>query len=109
MFKKQFQNELKDKLIQKSSDKISQEACLVKMFKFFDSNDLGHVEFSQFMKSMEKLGFQYDEAQMREIFDQCDTDGSGTLNYKEFVCLFLGDEASSKGSVNQKLPDQKTI
>ena len=67
-FKKQFQKELKDKLIQKSSDKISQEACLVKMFKFFDSNDLGHVEFSQFLKSMEKIGFQYEEELMRGIF-----------------------------------------
>jgi calcyphosin len=27
---------------------------------------------------------------MKEIFDECDTDGSGTLNYKEFVCMFLG-------------------
>ena len=67
-FKMQFQKELKDKLIQKSSDKISQEACLVKMFKFFDSNDLGHVEFSQFLKSMEKIGFQYEEELMRGIF-----------------------------------------
>ena len=96
-FKKQFQKELKDKLIQKSSDKISQEACLVKMFKFFDSNDLGHVEFSQFLKSMEKLGFQYEENLMKEIFKECDTDGSGTLNYKEFVCMFLGQEAFLKG------------
>ena len=67
------------------------------MFKFFDSNDLGHVEFMQFLKSMEKLGFQYDAPLMREIFDDCDSDGSGTLNYKEFVCMFLGEEASIKG------------
>lgn len=75
-FSRTFQKELQDKLIQKSNDKISQEACLVKMFKFFDVNDLGHIKFPQFCKSMEKIGFQYEDSKMREIFDMCDTDGS---------------------------------
>jgi Ca2+-binding EF-hand superfamily protein len=42
---------------------------------------------------------------MRGIFKECDTDGSGTLNYKEFVTMFLGQEAFLKGQVNQKPVD----
>jgi len=36
-FRRGFEKELKAKLLQKSSAKMSEEACLVKMFKFFDS------------------------------------------------------------------------
>jgi Ca2+-binding EF-hand superfamily protein len=39
---------------------------------------------------MEKLGFQYDDRQMKEIFNTFDTDGSQTLDYREFVKMVLG-------------------
>lgn len=44
----QFEKALKDKLIQKSNAKLSEEACLMKMFKYFDIMNKGSVDFTQF-------------------------------------------------------------
>ena len=43
-----FEKALKDKLIQKSNAKMSEEACLMKMFKYFDIMNTGAVDFAQF-------------------------------------------------------------
>jgi hypothetical protein len=47
-FRKTFEKELRAKLLQKSNSKMSEEACLVKMFKFFDILDRGAVNLAQF-------------------------------------------------------------
>lgn len=54
---KKFAQELQDKLIQKSGANVSSEAQLVKTFKYYDVHGLGYIDFRQFQKSMEKLGF----------------------------------------------------
>ena len=54
-----FENELKHKLMQKSNAKLTEEACLVKMFKYFDIYDKGSVDFNEFIKAMEKIGLYY--------------------------------------------------
>ena len=38
-----FESELKEKLLQKSNHKLTEEACLIKMFKYFDIYDRGSV------------------------------------------------------------------
>jgi Ca2+-binding EF-hand superfamily protein len=40
-----FEEELKLKLLQRSSHRLTEEACLVKMFKYFDVYDKGYVSF----------------------------------------------------------------
>lgn len=47
-FRKTFEKELRAKLLQKSNSKMSEESCLVKMFKFFDILDRGAVNLAQF-------------------------------------------------------------
>jgi Ca2+-binding EF-hand superfamily protein len=56
-FRKKFEEDLRAKLLQKSSTKTSEEAHLVKMFKFFDVHDRGHITFPQFMQVLAKIGF----------------------------------------------------
>ena len=56
-----FEKALKDKLIQKSSAKMSEEACLIKMFKYFDVMNAGAVDFNQFARVLEKSGMYYPE------------------------------------------------
>lgn len=46
---------------------------------------------------------------MKEIFDACDTDGSGTLDYKEFVCMFLGKDAATKGHIAPKADNTQKV
>lgn len=58
---------------------------------------------------MEKLGFQYEESKMQEIFSACDTDQSGSLDYREFVCMFLGAEAATKGHIAPKADNSQKV
>lgn len=38
---------------------MSEEACLMKMFKYFDVMNKGAVEFSTFQRVLEKAGMYY--------------------------------------------------
>ena len=47
---------------------MSEEACLMKMFKYFDVMNAGAVDFNQFSRALEKCGMQYPEAQLKPLF-----------------------------------------
>lgn len=47
--------------MQKSGSKMSQEATLMKMFKYFDVMDRGAVDYSTFAKVCEKTGMYFPE------------------------------------------------
>ena len=40
---------------------MSEESCLMKMFKYFDVMDKGSVDFAQFGRVLEKSGMYYPE------------------------------------------------
>ena len=67
--------------MQKSGTKMSQEATLMKMFKYFDVMERGSVDYATFAKVCEKTGMYYPEAQLRPLFNAYDRDGSGSLDY----------------------------
>lgn len=59
------------------------------MFKYFDIQNKGTVNFEQFYRAMEKLGINVDQQTLFNIFTAVDKDGSGDLNYKEFSTGFF--------------------
>ena len=63
-----FESELKFKLLQKSSHRLTEEACLVKQFKYFDIYDRGCVSFTDFMRAMEKIGLYYSAQDLQPLF-----------------------------------------
>jgi Ca2+-binding EF-hand superfamily protein len=100
-FRGKFERELRDKLTQRSNAKMSEEACLMKMFKYFDVSGNQCVDFGEFQKTMEKTGMYYPEEQLRPLFNSYDRDGSGELDYKEFAAaIFPG--SSNKGQMQKK-------
>lgn len=78
---------MKQKLLQKSTHKLTEEACLVKMFKYFDIYDRGNVSFADFIRTIEKIGLYYSAQEMQPLFQEYDTNGNGVLDYKEFSAL----------------------
>ena len=48
---------------------MSEEACLMKMFKYFDVTNKGCVDFGEFQRALEKTGMYYPEEQLRPLFD----------------------------------------
>jgi Ca2+-binding EF-hand superfamily protein len=51
-----FEDELKIRLIQKSTKHMSEEQILLKSFKYFDLYNKGCVELKEFCKVLEKIG-----------------------------------------------------
>lgn len=96
-----FEKELKDKLIQKSNAKLSEEACMIKMFKFFDVQDKGSVNFQEFCRVLEKLNMYYPPEQLKPLFDVYDSDKSGAVDYKEMTAVVLGAEVANKAFVKK--------
>jgi Ca2+-binding EF-hand superfamily protein len=43
---------------------MTEEACLIKMFKYFDMNDSGAVDFPTFHKALVKCGMGFPEAEL---------------------------------------------
>ena len=83
--------------MQKSNHKLTEEAWLIKMFKYFDIYDRGNVQFNDFVKAMEKIGLYYTPEQLQPLFKAYDSDGSGALDYKEFSAIIFGEENGVKG------------
>jgi Ca2+-binding EF-hand superfamily protein len=51
---------------------MSEEACLVKMFKFLDLKDKGAVDFALFEKTAEKMGMYFPSAELQQLFTEYD-------------------------------------
>lgn len=62
---------------------------LQKMFKYFDIQNSGKVDFDQFYRSMEKTGIIMEKSDLFEIFKRVDANGDGNMDYKEFSGAFF--------------------
>ena len=91
----QFENELRQKLAQKSTAHVSEETVLVRAFKYFDLDNSEAVDFEEWKKALEKIGMVLPSDKIMEGFYQYyDTDHSGSLDYKEFAASITGQNES---------------
>ena len=54
--RQQFEAELRAKLSQKATPHKGEEAVLMQSFKYFDLDNSGAVDVSEFVKTLEKIG-----------------------------------------------------
>ena len=88
-----FEKELRNKLALKSSGKTSEEALIIKAFKYFDLDNSGECSKDEFLKAIAKLGVTgFPNKQLLEIFETYDTNKNGELDYKEFASCLYGEE-----------------
>ena len=66
-FRCSFEKTLKQKLSQKSNGQQSEEAVLLKAFKYFDLNNNGTVEPDEFAKAVEKIGIMIPTKQVSKL------------------------------------------
>lgn len=89
------------KLSQKSGGHQSDEAVLMKAFKYFDLNNNGTVEPEEFAKAVEKIGIMIPTKQdLDALFNIYDKDKSGGIDYKEFAQEIFGH------AINAATPSQ---
>eukprot|EP00753_Platysulcus_tardus_P007636 PLAT15325.1.p2 GENE.PLAT15325.1~~PLAT15325.1.p2 ORF type:complete len:357 (+),score=205.89 PLAT15325.1:145-1215(+) len=65
-------------------------AKLEEVFKYYDTDGTGKVEFDEFLDGMYKLNFVGVNREVRHLFDRYDADGSEALSYGEFSAGVLG-------------------
>ena len=91
----QFENELRQKLSQKSTSHISEETVLIRAFKYFDLDNSEAVDYEEWKKALEKIGMVLPApAVCEDLFRSYDVDRSGSLDYKEFAAQITGQSAS---------------
>ena len=79
------------------------------MFKFFDMQDKGSVDFQMFCRVLEKSNMYFPAPELQVLFDSYDQDASGALDYREFTLAVFGKAEQSKAIVAQmpKLSDER--
>jgi Ca2+-binding EF-hand superfamily protein len=71
-----------------------------KIFKHFDLDGFGTIEFNEFTKSLESIGCAFKEHEMRAVFDKFDKDGNNKLDYEEFSAMFAVRGSGNNPNVN---------
>ena len=85
---------------------MTEEACLVKMFKFFDVMNKGTVNFDEFCRVLEKTGMYYPRQQLATLFNNYDRDQNGSLDYRELAFELFGEYKKPQQQPNRPLPSQ---
>ncbi|KAL7521692.1 hypothetical protein ACHAWX_006366 [Stephanocyclus meneghinianus] len=86
---------MRDKLQQRTKTGPFQ---LRKTFKYFDRDGSGGIDFSEFQRAMELMGFQFTDIQQLALFARYDESCSGEVDYSEFVEKVM--ESDFKGVSN---------
>lgn len=86
---------------------MSEEACFVKMFKFFDTTNKGYVDFEEFCKVLEKTGMYYPKQQLYELFSSYDEDQSGSVDYRELSFALFGEYVKPNAQAKRPVPSQE--
>lgn len=73
---------MRDKLQQRTKTGPFQ---LRKTFKYFDRDGSGGIDFSEFQRAMELMGFQFTEVQQLALFARYDESCTGEVDYNDFV------------------------
>jgi Ca2+-binding EF-hand superfamily protein len=71
----------------------------------FPLNPLGNCSKEEFLRAINKIGLTgFSDKNLMDVFDLYDLDGSGELDYKEFVGgIYSNNSISRKGDVQSKV------
>jgi len=90
-----FEKALKAKLSQKCTATQSEETVFARCFKYFDTDNDGHVSLDEWYKAIEKVGVIVPSLDdLRTLFNYYDKDGNGELDYKELADIVIDKSKS---------------
>lgn len=72
------------------ADIESQARKLELTFKYYDTDQTGAIDFSEFNAAMVRLNFVGVQRELEALFDRFDSDLSGAINYAEFALGLFG-------------------
>jgi calcyphosin len=71
-------------------------------FRYFDINESGTIDYSEFFAAMSKLNFVGVQREIESLFNRYDEDASGQIDYKEFSYHLFGLGNKPSLDVNAK-------
>ena len=91
--KKQFEKDLKTKLLFKTSPHMTEEILLLKNFKYFDEDNTNKCDSDTFNQVISKVGvLNLSDEQLDQLFNYY-SKGQEFLNYKEFIGEVFNNES----------------
>ena len=81
-----FQDELHKKLSLKARTTTSEMNLLFNAFKFYDIDDNGTIRRENWSRVFNRIGLSvFSESELNELFNIFDTNGTGIINYRNFI------------------------
>lgn len=68
-------------------------AAMRSVFRKFDKNGDGSIDKSELHAVFKEMGRVLSQDEIDRLFKMCDADGSGLLNYEEFIAKVFGKSA----------------
>ena len=59
-------------------------------FNLFDTDKSGAIDYRELKAAMRALGFETKKEEMKRIIDEIDADGSGEIEFPEFMQMMTG-------------------
>ena len=89
-----------DKARQRTHGADDEGKIVRKIFRHFDLDGFGTIEFNEFTKALESMGCSFPEFELRALFGKFDKDGNGKLDYEEFSSWFAIKGSGNNPNVN---------
>ena len=89
-----------EKIRQRTHGAEDEGRTMRKVFKHFDLDGFGTIDFGEFKKALETLGCVFKDFELRAVFDKFDKDGNNKLDYEEFANGFAIRGSGNNPNVN---------
>ena len=106
--KNQFEKDLKNKLLFKTSPHMTEEILLLKNFKYFDEDYTNKCDPQTFIQVISKVGvLSFSEEELIQLFDYY-SKGQKLLNYKNFIGeVFNNDSLKEEQQEEENAPQEE--
>ena len=106
--KNQFEKDLKNKLLFKTSPHMTEEILLLKNFKYFDEDYTNKCDPQTFIQVISKVGvLSFSEEELIQLFDYY-SKGQKLLNYKNFIGeVFNNDSLKEEQQEEENAPKKE--
>ena len=96
-------NAMTEEMTAKEMDDFIQSLPVEQLFKTFDLDNSGAIDFDEFSKMLPQLGIYLSEAQALKFFSSIDQDGSGEIDQEEFCVLLIAATNATRGETQNTI------
>ena len=97
---KQLEDIIFEKIRQRTHGADDEGKTVKKIFKHFDLDGFGTIEFTEFKKALETLGCVFKDVELKTLFNKFDANANGKLDYEEFASFIARMGSGNNPNVN---------